>query len=118
MDSGTVITVTASAASAMFCGFLVWRSSGRATDVNERAAELSWVKEMRQDATDTRKELDLCKQQVQTLSRQLDVVTREAEHWIAQYQLVHRTAWRPGMTLERIKELLGPDLPQTSNGKS
>lgn len=109
----------------MFCAVLVWRSSRRAnavqaaaTDVNARAAELAWVKEVRQDAKEAREDVEALQEQVRTLSRQLAVVTREAEHWIAQYQFVHRTAWRPGMTLEQLRAILGPDAPQaTVNGR-
>lgn len=117
MDTPVAVAVI-SAAAAVFSGVLVWRSSGRATDVNERAAELAWVKEIRQDAKDAREDVEALQEQVRALSRQLSVVTREAEHWIAQYQLVHRTAWRTGVTLEQVRDLLGPDTPQTTpNGR-
>ncbi len=118
MDTSIWVAVIA-ASSAVFSGVLVWRSSGRATDVNERAAELAWVKEIRQDASDARKDVEALQEQVRILTRQLSVVTREAEHWIAQYQLVHRTAWRPGVTVDQLRELLGPDAPQArSNGRT
>lgn len=124
MDTSVVVAVIA-AASSMFCGVLVWRSSRKATavqadatDINARAAELAWVKEIRQDAKDAREDVEALQEQVRSLSRQLAVVTREAEHWIAQYQFVHRTAWRPGITLEQLRQILGPDAPQaTSNGR-
>lgn len=108
----TVLVAVISAASAVMCGFMLRRSSSRATDVDARAAELTWVREMRQDATDTRRELDQCQEQVRNLSRQLAVVTREAEYWITQYQVVHRAMWRPGVTLEQLREMVGPDAPQ------
>lgn len=115
MDDPSVLVAIISAASAVVCGIMVWRSSGRATDVDARAAELTWVREMRQDATDTRRELDQCQEQVRTLSRQLSAVTREVDHWIARYQTVHRAAWRPGVTLDQLREILGPDLPATAS---
>jgi hypothetical protein len=107
-----------SAVAAVVAAILVYRSSSRATDVNAHAENLKWVVELRQEAKDTKTELRSCYEQVRELSRQLTVVTREADHWIAQYELVHRTAWRPGMTLERIRELLGPDLPPQNTGRS
>lgn len=116
MDA-TVAVAGISAGAAVFSGFLVWRSSGRATDVNARAAELAWVKEIRQDAKDAREDVEALQAQVRTLTRQLSVVTREAEHWITRYQFVHRTAHRPGITLEQLREILGPDAEQApANG--
>lgn len=125
MDA-SVIVAGISATSALICGVLVWRSSRRATnvqaqgvDVSARTAELAWVKEIRQDAKDAREDVEALQEQVRTLTRQLAVVTREAEHWIAQYQFIHRTAWRPGITLEQLRQILGPDSPQASaNGRS
>ena len=114
MDAPVVVAVISSVVTA-FSGVLVWRASGRATDVNARAAELAWVKEIRQDAGDARKDVAALQEQVRTLTRQLSVVTREAEHWIAQYQLVHRTAWRPGVTLDQLRELLGTNAPAERN---
>lgn len=113
MDT-TVAVAGISAAAAVFSGFLVWRSSGRATDVNARAAELAWVKEIRQDAKEAREDVEALQEQVRVLSRQLAVVTREAEHWITRYQFVHRTAWRAGITLDQLREILGPDAEQPS----
>jgi peptidoglycan hydrolase CwlO-like protein len=111
-----VLVAIISSLSAVFCGFMVWRSSGRATNVNEQAAQLSWVKEIRQDATDARKEVEALQEQVRTLRRQLDSAIREADHWISQYQAVHRTAWRPGVTIDHLRDMLGPSAPQI-NGR-
>ena len=112
MDT-SVVVAGISAAAAVFSGVLVWRSSRRATDVNARATDLQWAKEIRQDAIDARKEVEALQTKVQTLSRQVDAMQRETEYWIGQYQLAHRTAWRPGMTLDRLRDFLGPDAPRT-----
>jgi peptidoglycan hydrolase CwlO-like protein len=104
----TVLVAIISAAAAIWCGFMVFKSSGQATNVNERAAELAWVKEIRQDAADARKDIDALQDQVRQLTRQLSVVTREAEHWIAEYQFLHRTIWREGISLIRLREIVGP----------
>jgi hypothetical protein len=103
----------------MVTGFFTWRSSGRATDVNEQAGNLGWAKEIREDAIDARKQVEALQDKVRTLSRQIDTMQRETEYWIGQYQLVHRTAWRPGMTLDRLRQFIGPDAPPSpaaSNG--
>src|SRR4051812_33957103 len=115
----TVIVASISAVAAVWCGFMVFRSSGKSTTVNERAAELAWVKEIRQDAADARKDIDALQDQVRQLTRQLAVVTREAEHWIAEYQFLHRTIWRDGISLGRLREIVGPvaDLPDTQAEK-
>lgn len=117
MDTSVVVAVV-SAAAAVTSAVLVFRSSGRATNVNEQAEHLQWVKDMRVDAAEARKEVEQLREKVRALSRSLDIVTHEADHWIAQYQLVHRTAWRPGITLEQLRAMLGPDLPRPDNGRS
>jgi chromosome condensin MukBEF ATPase and DNA-binding subunit MukB len=68
---------------------------------------------------DAREEVDQLRAQVRQLQRQLDVVTREADHWIAEHQAMRRHAWRPGMTLDRLRELIGPIDPPTAtaNGR-
>lgn len=109
MDTPIVVALIALGA-ALITGFFTWRTSGRA---NDRTAELGWVKEIRQDAIDARKELDAVQTQLRTVSRQMEAMQKEAEYWITQYQLVHRTAWRPGMTLDRLRDLLGPEAPRT-----
>lgn len=104
--AGTVITAA-----------FTWRSSSRATDVNQQTADLSLVKELRQDAIDARVEVEQLRGQVRELRRQLDAVTREADHWIAEHQSMRRHTWRPGMTIDRLRELIGPlDPPATANG--
>lgn len=94
---------------------LVFRSARRANDVNEQAANLGWVKELRQDAIDTRREVEALQEQVRQLRRQLDVVTREADHWINEHQSMRRQTWRPGMTIERLRELFGPPDPPAAS---
>ena len=92
----------------LIAAFLVFRSSSRANDVNQQAANLGWVKELRQDAIDAREEVDQLRAQVRDLRRQLDAVTREADHWITEHQAMRRHVWRSGMTIDRLRELIGP----------
>lgn len=117
MDTAIGVGLLALAASAT-TAFFTWRSSKRATDVSDRTEDRAWVKEIKQDAlearkdvVDARKEIEALQDRVRTLSRQVETMQRETEYWIGQYQLVHRTAWRPGMTLDRLKQFLGPDAP-------
>lgn len=114
----TVIVALIAAGASLVAALFAWRSSSRATDVNQQAANLAWVKELRQDASDARDEVEQLRGQVRELRRQLDAVTREADHWIAEHQSMRRHAWRPGMTIERLRELVGPiDPPATANGR-
>lgn len=99
----------ASAAVALVCAYLTYRASRRATDVNEQAAQLQWVKELRADANDARQEVTELRQKVANLSRELDVVTREAEQLVREMQLWRRTAWRDGMTIDRYRQFIGPE---------
>lgn len=118
MDTPTAVALIALIGTIVTAVF-TWRSSSRATDVNQRAADLGWVKELRQDAIDAREEVDQLRGQVRELRRQLDAVTREADHWIAEHQAMRRHAWRSGMTLDRLRELIGPIDPPTAtaNGR-
>lgn len=111
METATVVAIVAAVAS-ITGAILVSRSARRANDVNEQAANLGWVKELRQDAIDTRKELERCQEQVRHLSRQLDLVTREADHWIAEHQNMRTHAFRRGMTIDRLRAMW-PEPPTT-----
>ena len=113
----TIVVALIAGVPGLIAAFLVFRSSSRANDVNQQAANLGWVKELRQDAVDAREEVDQLRNQVRELRRQLEAVTREADHWIAEHQSMRRHAWRPGMTIERLRDLIGPIDPQaTANG--
>ncbi len=107
MDTPTIVALIALGGT-LVTVFFTFRSSGRATDVNARAAELGWVKELRQDTIDAREEIDQLRNQVRELRRQLDAVTREADYWINEHQTMRRHVNRPGMTLERLREMFGP----------
>lgn len=118
MDTPTAVASIALAGTVV-TAFFTFRSSTKATDVNARAAELGWVKELRQDAIDARDEVEQLRTQVRELRRQLDAVTREADHWIAEHQTMRKHTWRPGMTIDRLRELIGPIDPPTAtaNGR-
>lgn len=111
-----VVTALIAAGAALVAAFFSWRASTRATD---RQTELGWAREVRQDAIDAREEVDQLRQMVRTLQRQLEVVTREADHWIAESQTMRRHINRPGITLDRLRELFPPMEPPTAtaNGR-
>lgn len=115
----TVVVALIAGIPGVLAAWLVYRSSTRANSVNEAAANLGWVKELRQDTIDAHKEVDQLRGQVRELRRQLEIVTREADHWIAEHQTMRRYTWRPGMTIDRLRELIGPVDPPTAtaNGR-
>lgn len=119
MDASIVVALIAFTGTAIVA-FFTWRASKRATAVSDRTEDRAWVQDIKKDALDARKdlaaagkEIEALRQQVRTLSHQMDAMARETDYWISQYQLVHRTAWRAGMTLDRLKQLIGPDAPPT-----
>lgn len=120
MDPSALIGGAVTGLPGLIGAWWVYRQSGRANDTQDKAQDLAWTKELRQDALDTRREMEALSAQVNTLRRQLDIVTREADHWIAEYQFMHRTVWRDGISVERLRELLGPppaeEPPPPSNG--
>lgn len=95
----------------VLAALLVYRSSRRANAVSQEQANLAWVKELRQDASEAREEVEQLRAQVRKMTRQLDLTQREADHWIAEHQAMRRHVWRPGMTIDRLRELIGPVEP-------
>lgn len=119
MDTPTVVAALALGGTVV-TGYFTWRASSRATDVSDRTEDRAWVKDIKQDALDARrdlaaagKEIEALRQQVRTLSTQMDAMAKETDYWISQYQMVHRTAWRGGMTLDRLRQFIGPEPPPT-----
>lgn len=117
MDASIIVALIA-LGGMVVTGFFTWRSSGRATEVTERSTDLEWAKTIKQDAIEAHKQVEALQVQLRTVSRQMEAVQREAEYWIGQYQLVHRTAWRSGMTLDRLRQFIGPDAPPTPAAQS
>lgn len=118
MDTASIAALI-TAAAALLAGVFNFIRAGKANNITEKANELGWVKELRQDALDTRKEMEALQSQVQTLRRQLATVSAEADHWIAQYQALHRTIWRDSITVDRLRDYVGPvpqDPPPMGNG--
>ena len=103
-----VVTALIAAGAAVLAAYFSWRASTRATDVNARAAELGWVKELRQDTIDARREVQQLREEIRQVRRELAVAQDEADHWNAEHQTMRRHTWRPGMTIERLRELIGP----------
>lgn len=111
----TVVVALIAAAAAVAAAVFSWRASARATD---RQAELGWARELRQDAADARREIDQLRNEIREVRRQLELAQREADHWLTEHQAMRRQAWRPGMTMDRLRDLIGPmDPPATANGR-
>lgn len=115
MDVALGVALLAFAGS-LVTAVLTYRSSQQATDVNERASQLQWVKELRAEAADAKQQVKDLTTEVRELRRQLDVVTREAEQLVGEMRLMRRTAWREGMSIERFREFIGP--PARNGGSS
>lgn len=118
MDTAILVAIIAGVPG-LIAAVLVFRQSGRANDVNSKAQELSWVKELRQDAIDTRKEMEALQAKVSDLSRQLTATQREADHWFTKFASVQRVAHRPTATIDLVREIVGAppvDPPPLSNG--
>lgn len=113
----TIVVALIAGVPGLVAAWLVYRSSSRANDVNSRAAELGWVKELRQDTVDARREVQQLREEVRQLRRELQFAQGEADHWNTEHRALRTHAWRPGMTIERLRELIGPmDPPATANG--
>lgn len=120
---GALAGAVVAAGAAIVAAVLTYRASRQATkvnarsvDINEQAAQLQWVKELRAEAADAKNEVKALRAEVADLSRQLAVTTREAEQLIAELQLFRRTAWREGMSIERFREFIGRP-PSGVNGR-
>jgi uncharacterized protein YlxW (UPF0749 family) len=111
VDTPIVVALIA-ATGAVIAAFFAWRASTQAT-------QLGWAKELREDAAGARTEVAKLREEVRDLRRQLELAQREADHWLTEHQTARRHAHRPGMTIERLRELLGPVDPPAAaaNGR-
>lgn len=91
--------------------YMVFKRSGKANEVNERAGELQWVKTLKDDAIETRLELDRCQEKVRELSRQLTAAQQQADNWYARFEFARRTAPQIGLTPTQILTLFGEEHP-------
>jgi hypothetical protein len=106
----TIVVALIAGVPGLVAAYLVYRSSSRAN-------ELGWAKELRQDASDARREVQQLRDEVRDLRRQLLLAQGEADHWISEHQSMRRQAWRAGMTMERFRDLIGPvDPPAAAAG--
>lgn len=115
----TIVVALIAGVPGLVAAFLVYRSSRRANSVAEDQANLGWARELRQDAADARSEVGLLRTEVRELRRQLEAATREADYWVTEHQAMRRNTWRPGMTIDRLREMIGPIDPPTAtaNGR-
>lgn len=88
--------------------YLTYRAATRAAAAQQQTVDLARTKQLREDLT-------AAEQEVTKLRRQVSVLTKEAEGAVADLVYLRRTIWRPGMTVERLRELVGPE-PTSPNG--
>jgi hypothetical protein len=89
--------------------YLTYRASTRATRVQQQSADVLRTKQLRED-------LSAAEEEVVKLRRQVAVLTREAESAVADLVYLRRTIWRHGMTVERLRDMVGPESPPSPNG--
>lgn len=80
------------------------RATSAQQQIGERAADAARTRQLRED-------LGAAEMEVRSLRRQVEVLTREVESTAADLIYLRRTIWRPGMTLERLRQYVGPELP-------
>jgi hypothetical protein len=105
-----IVGALISSLAAIFCGLMVYRSSRRATDVQAQNTDATRTKQLREDLTAAESE-------VKKLRREVAVLTKEAEATAADLVYLRRTIWRPGMTIERLREFVGREVPPPANGR-
>lgn len=115
MDTSIVVALIAGVVAVVSAG-VGWRASNQAADVQqqvgERAADAARTRQLRED-------LKAADSEVRSLRRQVEVLVREVESTAADLVYLRRTIFRPGMTIERLRALVGPEAPPvTKNGHS
>lgn len=82
--------------------YYTYRASVRATRVQQLSVDEARTKRIRED-------LEAAEAEIVKLRRQVAVCSREVESATADLALLHGAIWRPGMTIERLRELVGPE---------
>lgn len=97
--------------------YLTYRASLRANRTQQlqaataqQTADTARTKQLRDDLT-------AAEEEVTKLRRQVSVLTKEAEQAVADLVYLRRTIWRSGMTIERLREFVGPESPPAANGR-
>jgi small-conductance mechanosensitive channel len=97
--------------------YLTFRASTRATRVSQQQANIAQQAADEARAKRMRDDLEAAEGEVVKLRRQVAVLTKEAENTAADLIYLRRTIWRSGMTIERLREFVGPESPP-QNGRS
>lgn len=79
---------------------IVGRSARRATAVNAQNLDLVRIRDLRQELTETRTELDRCKSDVRSLTVQLEEANQAALTAYREREEMRRYAQMPGMDME------------------
>lgn len=110
MDAAIVVAAISGAVAA---GSMVmtYRASSKATDVSADANQIQWAKELRADAADARRESREARTEAEGANLQARVARGQLREIVSYLGWVLRTIHAPGMTLERLRETVPPDLP-------
>lgn len=103
-DAFALLVILVSVASTI----MVSGNARRATTVQAENVDLSRIRDLRAELAETKIELDACRQQATELNRKLQIANREAGEAWTEVAVLRRMAYRPGMTIERLREYLGP----------
>lgn len=98
--------------------FLTYRAAIRATRVNQQQASIAQQAADEARAKRMRDDLTAAEEEITKLRRQVGVLTKEAESTAADLIYLRRTIWRSGMTIERLREFVGPESPPQLNGRT
>jgi len=79
---------------------IVSRNARRATSVNAQNLDLVRIRDLRQELSETRNELDKCKSEVRGLSVQLEEASQAALAAYREREEMRRYAQMPGMDIE------------------
>lgn len=111
METRDVLYLVATLATVVF-GILTYRNGRRGTDISEQTYELNRLNAVEKRASDLEDKLTRANDTIDALQRKLRVTTELADQATAEWQALHKLIWRPGMTLDRLKDYVGPPTPE------
>lgn len=106
MDPTLVVVAIIAASASITAAWFAYRGSTRATVVNERANELQWVKELRAEAADARRESSAARAEAAECHRQLTTVRREATALADELHRIVRAIHDPYMSVDRLRAMV------------
>ena len=105
MDTALWVAIPSSIA-AVIAAYFAYRGSTKASAVSERAHELQWVKEVREDAAAARRDLTAARAEAEQCRTQLATVRREATELADELHRMIRAIHDPYMSLDRLRVMV------------